>query len=138
MNIQGTTVLITGASRGIGRAIALQLAQQKAKKIILVARDRNKLAEVAKIIAAMDVEAVIMPLDLTKPTFVNVAVAQLWQSYSYHRYVGELCRCGSPKLIFANQIASSSGRIILEFAGNIHHDSHDGTTDGKAKPRDNC
>ncbi|NJM18618.1 MAG: SDR family NAD(P)-dependent oxidoreductase [Richelia sp. RM2_1_2] len=81
MNIQGYTALITGASRGIGRAIALQLAQQKVKRLILVARDRNKLAEVAKLVEAMGVEAVIMPLDLTKPVFVNVAVAQLWQSY---------------------------------------------------------
>jgi len=81
MNIQGKTVLITGASRGIGRAIALQLVEQKVKRLILVARDRNKLAEVAKVIERMNVEAVIMPLDLTKPVFVNVAVAQLWQSY---------------------------------------------------------
>ncbi|MEA5596175.1 SDR family oxidoreductase [Rivularia sp. UHCC 0363] len=81
MNIQGKTVLITGASRGIGRAIALSLAQQKAKRLILVARSRDKLAEVAKLVEAMNVEAVIMPLDLTKPVFVNVAVAQLWQSY---------------------------------------------------------
>ena len=29
----------------------------------------------------MGVEAVIMALDLTKPVFVNIAVAQLWRSY---------------------------------------------------------
>ncbi|MBV6624331.1 MAG: SDR family NAD(P)-dependent oxidoreductase [Rivularia sp. (in: Bacteria)] len=81
MNIQGCTALITGASRGIGRAIAIQLAEQKVKRLILVARSRDKLAEVAKIVEAMGSEAVIMPLDLTKPMFVKVAVAQLWRSY---------------------------------------------------------
>ncbi|MDF5718548.1 MAG: SDR family NAD(P)-dependent oxidoreductase [Rhizonema sp. NSF051] len=81
MNIQGKVVLITGASRGIGRAIALELARQGVKRLILMARDRYKLAEVAKEIEAMGVEAVAMGIDLTKPIFVNVACAQVWRSY---------------------------------------------------------
>jgi 3-oxoacyl-[acyl-carrier protein] reductase len=81
MNIQGKVALVTGASRGIGRAIALELAQQGMKRLILVARDRHKLAEVAKEIEAMGVEAAMMAVDLTKPVFVHVAIAQLWRSY---------------------------------------------------------
>lgn len=81
MNIQGKVALITGASRGIGRAIAIKLAQQGIKRLILVARDRQKLATVAQEVEEMGTEAVIMALDLTKPTFVHVAVAQLWRSY---------------------------------------------------------
>ncbi|MDF5719796.1 MAG: SDR family NAD(P)-dependent oxidoreductase [Rhizonema sp. PD37] len=81
MNIQGKVVLITGASRGIGRAIALELARQGVKRLILMARDRYKLAEVAKEIEAMGVEAIAMGIDLTKPIFVNVACAQVWRSY---------------------------------------------------------
>ncbi|PMB30289.1 3-ketoacyl-ACP reductase [Fischerella thermalis BR2B] len=81
MNIQGKVALITGASRGIGRAIALKLAQQGMKRLILVARDRHKLAEVAKEIEAIGAQTTILALDLTKPIFVHVAVAQLWRSY---------------------------------------------------------
>lgn len=81
MNIQGKVALITGASRGIGRAIALSLAQQGMKRLILMARDRQKLSEVAKEIEAMGVEAVIMALDLTQPMLVNIACAQVWRSY---------------------------------------------------------
>ncbi|MFN6572596.1 SDR family NAD(P)-dependent oxidoreductase [Dendronalium sp. ChiSLP03b] len=81
MNIQGKVALITGASRGIGRAIALALAQQGMKRLILIARDRHKLAEVASVIEAMGVEVAIVPVDLSKPIEVNVAVAQVWRSY---------------------------------------------------------
>ncbi|NEU72669.1 SDR family NAD(P)-dependent oxidoreductase [Hassallia byssoidea VB512170] len=81
MNIQGKVALVTGASRGIGRAIALQLAQQGIQRVILMARDRAKLAEVAAEIETIGVSAVIVPIDLTKPTAVNIAVAQLWRNH---------------------------------------------------------
>lgn len=81
MNIQDKVALITGASRGIGRAIALALAQQGMKRLILIARDRQKLAEVASEIEAMGVEVAIVVVDLSKPIEVNVAVAQVWRSY---------------------------------------------------------
>lgn len=81
MNIQGKVALITGASRGIGRAIALQLAQQGIHRLILVARDRQKLVEVASEIEAMGVETAIVALDLTQSVDVNIAIAQLWRSY---------------------------------------------------------
>jgi 3-oxoacyl-[acyl-carrier protein] reductase len=81
MNIQGKVALITGASRGIGKAIALELAKQGMKRLILIARDRQKLAEVAAEIEALGVETTIMALDLTQSINVNIAVAQLWRSY---------------------------------------------------------
>jgi len=45
MNIRGTNVVLTGASGGIGRAIATELSKQGAK-LILVARDEKRLLEV--------------------------------------------------------------------------------------------
>jgi 3-oxoacyl-[acyl-carrier protein] reductase len=81
MKIQGSIALITGASRGIGKAIALALAQQGMKRLILIARDHQKLAQVAQEIEAMGAEAVIMSVDLTRATEVNIAVAQLWRNH---------------------------------------------------------
>ena len=79
MNIQGKTALVTGASRGIGRAIALELAQQGVKRLLLVARDAARLSEVATLIEAMGVEVMTLAVDLTQPVEVNIAIAQAWR-----------------------------------------------------------
>lgn len=81
MNIQGKTVLITGASRGIGRAIALEFAQHGAQRLILVARTYSRLAEVATEIEALGVEAIPLAVNLAHPVEVNIAVAQAWRDY---------------------------------------------------------
>ncbi len=80
MNIQGKVALITGASRGIGRAIAIELAEQGIQRLILVARDRHKLSELAQEIEAMGVQATILAIDLTQATEVNIAIAQIWRN----------------------------------------------------------
>ena len=79
--IRGKTALVTGASRGIGRAIAIELAEQGIKRLLLVARDRQRLAEVANQIEAQGVEAAILVLDLSKPVEVSIAIAQAWRDY---------------------------------------------------------
>jgi 3-oxoacyl-[acyl-carrier protein] reductase len=83
MKLQGKTALITGASRGIGRAIALELAHQGMKRLLLVARDASRLAELATEIEALEVETeiVTLPLDLTQPVAVNIALAKAWRDY---------------------------------------------------------
>ncbi|NER52114.1 MAG: SDR family NAD(P)-dependent oxidoreductase [Symploca sp. SIO1A3] len=90
MNIQGKTALVTGASRGIGRAIALELAQQGVKRLLLVARNRQRLAEVATEIKAFGVEAVTLAVDLTQPIEVNIAIARAWRA---HRSIDLLVNC---------------------------------------------
>jgi len=81
MQIQGKTALVTGASRGIGRAIALELGQQGVKCLLLLARDRQRLAEVAAEISLLGVEVVTLALDLTQPVEVNIALAQAWRDH---------------------------------------------------------
>lgn len=81
MKLLGKTGLITGASRGIGRAIALELAHQGFKRLLLVARDAKQLTAVAAEVEAMGVDVVIIALDLTQLTAVNIAISQAWRDY---------------------------------------------------------
>jgi uncharacterized protein len=48
MELTGTTVLVTGANRGIGRAIAERLAREPVAEILLGARDPATVAPLAK------------------------------------------------------------------------------------------
>lgn len=63
-NITGKLALITGASRGIGAATASALAQRGAR-VVLLARTRQALEEVAQQIAAQGGETRVYPIDLS-------------------------------------------------------------------------
>ena len=64
MHLSGKTVLVTGASSGIGRATALDAARRGAT-VILVARTQAKLEEVADGIRAAGGTAHVHPIDLS-------------------------------------------------------------------------
>lgn len=81
MKIQGKTALVTGASRGIGQAIAFELAKQGVKRLLLLARNEHRLAEIAIDMAAMDVEVIPLVVDLTDRVRVNVVISQAWRDY---------------------------------------------------------
>ena len=81
MNLKTKTALVTGASRGIGKAIVLQLAQQGVKRLVLVSRNRKKLAEVAKELESLEVEVITLAVDLTQSVATTIAIAQAWRTY---------------------------------------------------------
>jgi short-subunit dehydrogenase len=60
-------VLLTGASSGIGRALALALAPQ-APRLVLAARDGARLEEVAHECRASGAEALVVPTDVAEAT----------------------------------------------------------------------
>jgi NAD(P)-dependent dehydrogenase (short-subunit alcohol dehydrogenase family) len=64
-NLEGRIALITGASKGLGRAMAVALAQHGAT-LVLVARDRAKLESVATEVKAAGAEAHIFTADITQ------------------------------------------------------------------------
>ena len=72
MEIQGKTVLVTGASSGIGSAIAKAMAQAGAAVVLLIARSENDLKKIAAEIGTSGGNARIYPVDLSNPDQVTV------------------------------------------------------------------
>lgn len=62
---------MTGAGRGIGRAIALELAGAGCETVGLVARSRDELAETADRVQSLNAETRIIPADLGEPSEVS-------------------------------------------------------------------
>ena len=73
-DLTGKTAFVTGASRGIGRAIAVALAQAGAD-VAIVARTAEGLADAADDITAAGRRAIVIPADVTDQAGVSDAVA---------------------------------------------------------------
>lgn len=80
MTLHGKTAIVTGANRGIGRAIARTLARESAT-VVLCARDRERLSSVEREIRDGGGTACTLSLDLRVPE----APAQLVE-YAAERY----------------------------------------------------
>lgn len=76
VNLEGKVALVTGASRGIGRAIATTLASAGAD-VALAGRDEALLAEVSQEVAAFGHRSAICAGDLRKPETAARTVEQV-------------------------------------------------------------
>lgn len=74
--------LITGASRGIGRAIALRLARADATTV-LAARTQTDLLAVAEVIHALGQETLVVPTDVTSDQQLEALAAAALERFGH-------------------------------------------------------
>ncbi len=78
--LAGKVALVTGANRGIGRAIARGLAHEGAS-LLLAARGADLLNDAAKEMESLGVEALAVPADITNEAAVDALFAELMQRF---------------------------------------------------------
>ena len=75
MKFRDQTVLVTGASRGIGRSIALRFAEEGAR-LALAARTENELFQTASLVEQSGSRAVAIPTDIRDRAGVEACVSR--------------------------------------------------------------
>lgn len=106
MRIRGTIAVVTGASSGIGRAVALRLARLGAN-VALVARREGALEDVAREAGRYGGRVLVLPCDVTE----GEAVAS-----AHRRIVAEL---GAPDLV-VNAAGFGVWKPFLEITPSEH------------------
>jgi NAD(P)-dependent dehydrogenase (short-subunit alcohol dehydrogenase family) len=79
--LEGKTALVTGAGRGIGRAIALVLAQAGAD-IAAVARSKDQVEDTAREVRSLSRQALALSVDATRSDQVNAAVEKVMAEFN--------------------------------------------------------
>ncbi|MCX5511910.1 short-chain dehydrogenase [Kaistia algarum] len=75
--LTGKTALVTGASRGIGRAIALRLAKDGARLVLHYARSRDAAEALAEEIAGFGIRPFLVSGDLSDIANIDAIVSQI-------------------------------------------------------------
>ncbi|MEN9202877.1 MAG: 3-oxoacyl-[acyl-carrier-protein] reductase [Thermostichus sp. DG_1_6_bins_120] len=80
-SLQNQVVVVTGASRGIGRAIALHLAAIGAKVVINYARSGAEAESLLEEMAALGSPGLALPADVSQPEAVEGLFAQVMERW---------------------------------------------------------
>jgi len=80
MRLKNKVAIVTGASKGIGKAIAIAYAREGAS-VVIASRSLDLLAEIEKQIQAAGGEAMALPLDVRNPESVNAMVDKTVAKY---------------------------------------------------------
>jgi enoyl-[acyl-carrier protein] reductase III len=105
--LDGRVAVVTGGSRGIGRAIALRLARDGARCAVTYRRNADAAREVVGAIEALGVEGLAVPLELGEPERVGPALAAVADAL------------GSIDILVASAAATAFRPLLEQRAHNV-------------------
>ncbi|MCH4823052.1 SDR family oxidoreductase [Gramella lutea] len=116
MNIKGKTIIITGASSGIGEATALKLAKEGAN-VVLTARSEDKLIKLQQKIEKENAgKAMVVPADVTKKEDLKNVVEKAKEEFKS-----------------IDGLINNAGIMPLSYVKNLHTDEWDQMVDVNIK-----
>ena len=80
MKVQGSTVIVTGAGSGVGRALALEFARHGAR-VVCCGRREDRLKETVALAEAEGGKAIAVPCDITVRTQVQAMVTRTLDAF---------------------------------------------------------
>jgi 3-oxoacyl-[acyl-carrier protein] reductase len=106
-----TAAVITGASRGIGRAAALALAK-RGLDVALLARTESDLASVAAASSSYDVKVLPLRCDVTVAAEVNAAAARVLEVFGAPEVV--VNNAGMIRRAAVHEMSEQDFRLVLD------------------------
>lgn len=116
--LPGNVVLVTGASSGIGREVALAFARRGCR-LSLVARRREALEEVSAEVERAGGEALVLPADVSDAAAINTAVERTIDRFGALQVVVPNAGLGRYALAAEQDPLEIEGLIRINFLGTV-------------------
>lgn len=118
MRLKDKIAIVTGASRGIGRAIALGFAREGAH-LVLVARTESKLQDVAEEIHALDRGALVVPCDVTNEKQIKRMVTAALGEYEHIDVLVNNAGLGSFRPIYGTRLSNWDHMLAVNLTSSF-------------------
>ena len=118
MDYKDKVIWITGASAGIGKAIAIEAANQGAK-LILSARRETELSKVAKACKLDEKDFLILPIDMQKNDNYDVLTSQVIEKFGQIDYLFNNAGVSSRQLAAETPIEVDKRIMDINYFGSI-------------------
>ncbi|WP_420151112.1 SDR family oxidoreductase [Spirosoma sp.] len=119
MSFSNSVIWITGASSGIGEAIAIELAKGQNVKLILSARNEEALQQVAERTTLPASNVLVLPMDMREVRSMNEHVAQVLQQFNRIDYVFQNAGVTQRSSVVETDLAVYQQLMDINFLGAV-------------------